>query len=82
LNHVETPSEFQGVHSFSYLHAAPKVTLDDVGVLVQFNDVAARGLNAGGQTGDDPHPVRGSHGEDESLRPVVAYRDVIIWRSI
>jgi len=58
LNHVETPSEFQGVHSFSYLHAAPKVTLDDVGVLVQFNDVAARGLNAGGQTGDDPHPVR------------------------
>jgi len=54
LNHVETPSEFQGVHSFSYLHAAPKVTLDDVGVLVQFNDVAARGLNAGGQTGDDP----------------------------
>jgi len=24
LNHVETPSEFQGVHSFSYLHAAPK----------------------------------------------------------
>ena len=60
----------------------PKVTLDDVGVLVQLNDIAARCLDAGGQLGDDPRTVRTPHGEDEAVRPIHERHGVTIRRGI
>ena len=40
------------------LDATAEVALDHVGVLVEFDDIAAGRLDARGQTSDDPHAVR------------------------
>jgi hypothetical protein len=55
---VEAPNEIGRVHSPGDFDATAKVTLHDVGVLVEFDNVAARSLNTGGQACNDPGTVR------------------------